>query len=101
MSKVQEDLTDIQRIMTKNVQEIIGRGEKIAGMIFDKYLICSICSFCFVDATRKTDALVAESEKYEKFAKSLNAHMWIRKYGPVLLVLAIVLLLLFLRYKYF
>jgi len=83
MSKVQEDLADIHKIMTKNVQEIIGRGVIIE------------------EATRRTDALVAESERYEKFAKALNSHMFFRKYGPVLLVVAIVLLLLFLRYKYF
>jgi len=32
MSKVSEDLQDIQKIMSKNIQEILGRGEKIASM---------------------------------------------------------------------
>ena len=110
MSKVQEDLADIHRIMTKNVQEIIGRGEKIAGILNQLHLtsphLTSQKLFSreinlLLDATRRTDALVAESEKYEKFAKALNSHMFLRKYGPVLLVVAIVLLLLWLRYKYF
>jgi len=83
MNKVAEDLQDIQRIMSKNIQDILGRGEKISSV------------------SAKTDALLAESEKYEKKTVALNTQLFWRKYGPVIVVVFIVVFLLYARFAYF
>eukprot|EP01114_Cavostelium_apophysatum_P009952 TRINITY_DN2328_c0_g1_i2.p1 TRINITY_DN2328_c0_g1~~TRINITY_DN2328_c0_g1_i2.p1 ORF type:complete len:218 (+),score=54.95 TRINITY_DN2328_c0_g1_i2:72-725(+) len=79
LSKVTEDLNDVNRIMTKNISEILGRGEKINSV------------------AKKSDDLLASSALYEKAAKNLNSMLFFRQYGPLLVVVIIVILLLYLR----
>lgn len=69
--------------MTKNISEILGRGEKLTSV------------------AKKSDELLASSEIYEKNAKAINYNMWLRQYGPFIAVLLLVLLLLYIRFSYY
>eukprot|EP01112_Ceratiomyxa_fruticulosa_P022337 TRINITY_DN8143_c1_g1_i1.p1 TRINITY_DN8143_c1_g1~~TRINITY_DN8143_c1_g1_i1.p1 ORF type:complete len:216 (-),score=35.18 TRINITY_DN8143_c1_g1_i1:99-746(-) len=82
LSKLTEDLADVHKIMSSNIKEILGRGEKID----------SVAS--------KSEVLLHESSKFEKEALSLSSKMFWKTYGPLFVVLAIVLLLLYARYYF-
>eukprot|EP01119_Soliformovum_irregulare_P008999 TRINITY_DN22110_c0_g1_i1.p1 TRINITY_DN22110_c0_g1~~TRINITY_DN22110_c0_g1_i1.p1 ORF type:complete len:212 (+),score=43.43 TRINITY_DN22110_c0_g1_i1:88-723(+) len=80
LSKVTEDLTDITGVMNKNIAEILGRGEKID------------------DVSRKSSALLQSTSKYKKQAKDLNASMFFRKYGWIIVAVVIILLVFYWRF---
>jgi len=83
LSRVTEDLNDIHKVMTKNISEILGRGEKMSVI------------------GKKSDDLLAGSSLFEKHSISLNAYaLWKQ---PIFLVsiALIVLLVLYLLSKWF
>jgi len=80
LSKVTDDLNDVHRIMTKNITEILGRGEKINSV------------------SKKSDELLAGSELYLKAAKQLNSSMFWRKYGLVFVALFIIFVVIYFRF---
>jgi hypothetical protein len=51
LKMMSEDLRDIQGIMTKNIQEVLGRGEKLESEVFFNGFVClSVClSVCLFD----------------------------------------------------
>ena len=77
------DLGDLHRIMTKNIEAVIGRGEKLEKV------------------SELSTSLSMESRKYATNARKLNAQAWMRKYGPIFVVLAVILLYLIFRYLIF
>lgn len=80
LNKLNEDLADVQKIMTKNIQEVLGRGEKLDHM------------------STKSGSLADSARTYAKNAKYLNTQALLRKYGPVVLVCLIVLGFLYYRF---
>lgn len=72
LNKLNEDLADVQKIMTQNIQEVLGRGERLESTL------------------GKSERLLADSSKYAKNAKFLNTQALLRKYGPVAFVLLLV-----------
>lgn len=79
MAKLNEDLAEVHSIMTRNIQEVLGQGEKLDSM------------------TKMSSALASESKVYAGKAKDLHRQALIRKYMPVVVVVGIVLLLLLVR----
>eukprot|EP01132_Coremiostelium_polycephalum_P002454 gene2454-3031_t len=67
LTKVSYQLRNVQNIMNKNIQDIVSRGEKLD------------------DISQKAELLLAESAKYEKQTLQLNAQLFIKKYGPILI----------------
>ncbi|KJE95458.1 hypothetical protein CAOG_05907 [Capsaspora owczarzaki ATCC 30864] len=83
VSKLNDDLMDVQRIMIKNIDEVIGRGQKLDQI------------------SQVAGHLSSESKKYVKDAKWLNILAMFQKYIPIIGVVVIVLLVLYLRYVWF
>jgi len=83
LTKVTEDLTEIREVMHKSISDILGRGETIDSV------------------SKKSSELLVKSGAYKKQAKDLNAGMWLRKYGWVILALGITLFFLFLRFYWY
>mmetsp|Transcript_19382 Transcript_19382/g.60914 ORF Transcript_19382/g.60914 Transcript_19382/m.60914 type:complete len:215 (+) Transcript_19382:61-705(+) len=73
LSKLNEDLSDLTKIMTQNIQDVLGRGE----------LLDSVAA--------KSGALAMDSKKYARDAKYLNTQALLRKYGPVAVVALLLL----------
>jgi len=73
LSKMNDDLADVQKIMTQNIQEVLGRGEKLESTL------------------GKSERLLEGSAKYARNAKFLNTQALLRKYGPVAFVLLLIL----------
>nr|KAJ3421149.1 SNAP receptor [Polyrhizophydium stewartii] len=80
LHKLNEDLSDVTRIMTKNIQDVLGRGK-----VLD-------------DMSAISQNLSAESKKYLRDTRHLNWQALYQKYGPVLVVTGVVSLVLYLRF---
>ena len=83
LTKLNEDLQDVTRIMTKNMEDLLWRGDSLDRM------------------SSLSDNLRGESLKYRREARKLNLQALYRKYGLPAIVIFGILLVLFLRYNYF
>ncbi|KAI8322307.1 snare-like protein [Martensiomyces pterosporus] len=83
LSKLNEDLRDVTQIMTKNMEDLLWRGDSLDRM------------------STLSDRLRDQSEKYRKDARRLNLEALYRKYGiPAAIILGFILVV-YLRYKLF
>jgi len=80
LTKLNEDLQDVTRIMTKNMEDLLWRGDSLDKM------------------SALSDQLRDSSIKYRKNARNLNWNLLYRKYGIPALVLLLVFLVLLFRY---
>lgn len=69
--------------MTRNIQEVLGQGEKLDNM------------------TKMSSTLASESKQYSVRAKDLHRQALIRKYVPLAVVLMTLLLVLWIRAKFY
>eukprot|EP01105_Mastigella_eilhardi_P018289 TRINITY_DN4224_c0_g1_i2.p2 TRINITY_DN4224_c0_g1~~TRINITY_DN4224_c0_g1_i2.p2 ORF type:complete len:239 (+),score=72.44 TRINITY_DN4224_c0_g1_i2:63-719(+) len=79
ISKVAEDLRDVQKIMTKNLQDILERGDKIQAV------------------AARSEELVSQTSKYHSNAKSFHNMMVLRQYAPFVIAAIIIILVIILR----
>eukprot|EP00898_Chlorokybus_atmophyticus_P001479 jgi/Chlat1/2331/Chrsp17S02607 len=79
LSKMNEDLVEVQQIMTRNIQEVLGVGEKLD------------------QVSKMSSTLSEESKKYAGKAKKLSQQAFIKKWTPVAVVGFIVVIVLWLR----
>ncbi|KAL5527103.1 hypothetical protein ACEPAG_5894 [Sanghuangporus baumii] len=73
LDRLNDDLQDVTRIMTKNMEELLWRGDSLDRM------------------SHLSTSLRTESEKYRKAARNINLYAMLRQYAPIG---AIVLLLI-------
>merc|ERR1712072_346310 len=83
MTKLNEELNEVQNIMTKNIQEVLGQGEKLENV------------------TRMSSTLSYESRKYKKNAKALSRQALIKKYMPFAIIGGVILFVLFFRWLFY
>ncbi|KAK9823230.1 hypothetical protein WJX72_001198 [[Myrmecia] bisecta] len=83
IAKLSEDISEVHQIMTRNIQEVLGQGERLDRM------------------SQMSSALTAESKQYATRAKDLYRQALIRKYMPIVVVVGVVILLLWLRHKFY
>ncbi|KAK9386485.1 Longin-like domain-containing protein [Lipomyces mesembrius] len=65
LDKLNSELQDVTRVMTKNIEDLLYRGDSLDRM------------------TNLSSSLRAESSKYRKAAKQINFDAMIRQYAPV------------------
>ncbi|KAH8927441.1 snare-like protein [Atractiella rhizophila] len=65
LDTLNEELNEISNIMSKNIQDILYRGDSLDKM------------------SSLSSSLRDESLKYRKHAKDINFHAWLRKWAPV------------------
>lgn len=80
LDRVNDELVDVARIMTRNISDVLGRGEALDRM------------------SSMSSSLKEQSEKYRKDAKNLNLQAFYQKYGPVAVVGVLVLVVIYLRF---
>lgn len=80
LAKLNDDLYEVQQIMTRNVQEVLGVGEKLD------------------QVSQMSSRLSSESRKYADKAKDLSRQAFIKKWAPVAIVLGVVFVLLWMRW---
>ncbi|GER53590.1 synaptobrevin family protein [Striga asiatica] len=81
ISKLNDELYEVHQIMTRNVQEVLGVGEKLDHV------------------SQMSSRLTSESRIYADKAKDLNRQALIRKWAPVAVVLGVVFLLFWVKNK--
>ena len=80
LNKLNEELNDVQDIMKQNIQDVLGRGEKLDSVV------------------AKSSSLRDASGKYAKDARNLNMRAMLRKYGPLAVVLLLVMAIIYWRF---
>eukprot|EP00197_Chlamydomonas_leiostraca_P008644 CAMPEP_0202860490 /NCGR_PEP_ID=MMETSP1391-20130828/2164_1 /ASSEMBLY_ACC=CAM_ASM_000867 /TAXON_ID=1034604 /ORGANISM="Chlamydomonas leiostraca, Strain SAG 11-49" /LENGTH=167 /DNA_ID=CAMNT_0049539653 /DNA_START=307 /DNA_END=810 /DNA_ORIENTATION=- len=83
LAMLNQDLSEVHSIMTRNIQEVLGQGEKLDNM------------------TKLSSTLAAESKQYASKAKDLHRQALMRKYVPLAVIVVVVLLVLWLRAKFY
>ncbi|XP_050260538.1 25.3 kDa vesicle transport protein-like [Quercus robur] len=81
IAKLNDELYEVQQIMTRNVQEVLGVGEKLDHV------------------SEMSSRLTSESRIYADKARDLNRQALIWKWAPVGIVIAVVLLLFWVKNK--
>ncbi|KAG5391995.1 hypothetical protein IGI04_021958 [Brassica rapa subsp. trilocularis] len=81
IAKLNDELYEVHQIMTRNVQEVLGVGEKLD------------------QVSEMSSRLTSESRVYADKAKDLNRQALIRKWAPVAIVLGVVFLLFWVKNK--
>ena len=81
LNKLNEELSDVQDIMKQNIQDVLGRGERLDSVM------------------AKSSSLRDASGKYAKDARYLNTRAMLRKYGPWAVVLLLLLGCLWWRFR--
>mmetsp|Transcript_3766 Transcript_3766/g.8989 ORF Transcript_3766/g.8989 Transcript_3766/m.8989 type:complete len:228 (+) Transcript_3766:183-866(+) len=81
LKMMSEDLRDIQGIMTKNIQEVLGRGEKLETV------------------TNRSSQLSAETKRFKDKATHLYRDLLLRQWAPVAVVSVVVMILLYVFWR--
>ncbi|PON43569.1 Synaptobrevin [Parasponia andersonii] len=81
IAKLNDELYEVHQIMTRNVQEVLGVGEKLD------------------QVSQMSSRLTSESRIYADKARDLNRQALIRKWAPVAIVLGVVFLLFWVKTK--
>ncbi|KAH8830646.1 Longin-like domain-containing protein [Flagelloscypha sp. PMI_526] len=80
LDKLNDDLKDVTQIMTKNMEELLWRGDSLDRM------------------SHLSTSLRSESEKYRKAARNINIEAMIRQYAPLGVVGLIIMILIYWRF---
>ncbi|EIM88172.1 protein transport protein Sec22 [Stereum hirsutum FP-91666 SS1] len=81
LDRLNDDLQDVTRIMTKNMEELLWRGDSLDRM------------------SHLSSSLRSESEKYRKAARNINWQAALRQYAPIGGI--VLFLLIFLWWRFF
>ncbi|KAJ6627541.1 protein transport protein Sec22 [Mycena sp. CBHHK59/15] len=80
LDKLNDDLQDVTRIMTKNMEELLWRGDSLDRM------------------SHLSTSLRSESEKYRKAARNINLHAMLRQYAPLGAIGLVFLIILYWKF---
>ncbi|KZT12905.1 snare-like protein [Laetiporus sulphureus 93-53] len=81
MDKLNGELQDVTRIMTKNMEELLWRGDSLDRM------------------SHLSTSLRSESEKYRKAARNINIQAMIRQYAPIIAIVLFLIIFLWWRFS--
>lgn len=89
LDRLNEDLQDVTRIMTKNMEDLLWRGDSldraaVANVLVPSQAMMLICpSLLHTGMSTMSTSLRDESLKYRKAARNINLHALYRKWAPV------------------
>lgn len=81
LAKLNDELYEVHQIMTRNVKEVLGVGEKLD------------------QVSEMSSRLTSDTRIYADKAKDLNRQAFIRKYAPVAIVIGVVIMLFWAKNK--
>lgn len=104
LDRLNDDLQDVTRIMTKNMEELLWRGDSLDS---EAFCPCFQSSFFFplsnilllLGMSHLSTSLRSESEKYRRAARNININAMIRQYAPLGAVALILIILLYWRFS--
>jgi len=80
LDKLNDELHDVTRIMTKNMEELLWRGDSLDRM------------------AHLSTSLRSESEKYRKAARQINVNAMLRQYAPIAAIVFVLLVFIYWRF---
>ncbi|KAI8381596.1 Longin-like domain-containing protein [Radiomyces spectabilis] len=83
LTKLNEDLQDVTRIMTKNMEDLLWRGDSLDRM------------------SHISGELKDSAKMFKDKARHLNLQALYRKYGPPVIIASVILFVLLIRYYWF
>ncbi|OMJ19241.1 Protein transport protein sec22 [Smittium culicis] len=83
LGKLNENLLDVTKIMTKNMEDLLWRGDSLDRM------------------STLSDQLRDQSKKYRKDAKNLNIMAMYRKYGIPAAIVLVFFIIIYIRFRFF
>lgn len=103
LDRLNDELQDVTRIMTKNMEELLWRGDSLDSKAF----ACLPCVSGFViltpfslsEMSHLSTSLRSESERYRKAARNVNIQAMIRQYAPFGAVALLFIILLWWRFS--
>jgi vesicle transport protein SEC22 len=99
LDKMNNDLQDVTRIMTKNMEELLWRGDSLDSERWDS-ANSSLIPWHLAGMSHLSTSLRSESEKYRKAARNVNLQALIRQYAPFGAVAFLVIILLWWRFSW-
>lgn len=108
LDRLNDDLQDVTRIMTKNMEELLWRGDSLDSALISSHTLNAISRSpaLMISATRLSSgmshlstSLRSESEKYRKAARNININAMIRQYAPLAAVALVLIILLYWRFS--
>jgi vesicle transport protein SEC22 len=97
LDRLNDDLQDVTRIMTKNMEELLWRGDSLDRM-FLLWLRLTTDNDDLIGMSHLSTSLRSESEKYRKAARNINLQAMLRQYAPFGAVGLLVLIMLYWRF---
>lgn len=96
LDKLNDDLQDVTRIMTKNMEELLWRGDSLDRT----YLGAQSHSLLnlHVGMSHMSANLRTDSEKYRKAARNINLQALLRQYAPLGAIGLIIILFIYWRF---
>ncbi|CAI5949804.1 unnamed protein product [Closterium sp. NIES-65] len=79
IDRLNDDLIEVQQIMTRNIQDVLGTGEKLDHL------------------TQVSSRLSTESSAYAKKAKQLSQQALLRKWAPIAILVLVVVMVFYAR----
>lgn len=80
LDKLNNELQDVTRAMTKNIEDLIYRGHSLDRM------------------SNLSSDLRSESIKYKKITKKINFHAFLRQYGTICIIFIIIVLIIWWKF---
>lgn len=97
LDRLNDDLQDVTRIMTKNMEELLWRGDSLDRM-FPLWFRQTTDNDDSIGMSHLSTSLRSESEKYRKAARNINLQAMLRQYAPFGAVGLLVLIMLYWRF---
>ena len=100
LDKLNDDLQDVTRIMTKNMEELLWRGDSLDREFLLLFVLRPflINPLHLTGMSHLSTSLRSESEKYRKAARNINFQAMLRQYAPLGAIGLLVVLLLYWRF---
>lgn len=104
LTKLNEDLQDVTRIMTKNMEDLLWRGDSLDRTChWSNRERARHSPFIFFHAgmSHISGELKDSAKMFKDKARHLNLQALYRKYGPPVIIATVILLVFTVRYYYF
>ncbi|KAH9843979.1 protein transport protein Sec22 [Rhodofomes roseus] len=100
LDRLNDDLQDVTRIMTKNMEELLWRGDSLDSTCSTLSELTMCCNALHSSGmSHLSSSLRSESEKYRKAARNINIQAMLRQYAPIGAVIFILIILLWWRFS--
>lgn len=106
LTKLNEDLQDVTRIMTKNMEDLLWRGDSLDRKLevwfgLQMHAFVFKIPFVYAGMSHISGELKDSAKLFKDKARDLNLQALYRKYGPPAIIVLVLLFVIYIRYYLF